>query len=92
MHIKLVKLSGPADCLILISSPLLGKLNIFTTDAMYSDIQRRIAKLGEYFQATMRIVSTCLSPELRKYQNAITVEQVSMRSIFITYFKNATSY
>lgn len=65
------------------SSILLGKLKTFTTDAMYSDIKRRIAKLGEYFQATMRIVSTCFSPELRKYQDAITVEQVSMSSIFI---------
>ena len=59
---------------------------------MYSDIRRRIAKLGEYFQATIRIVGTCLSPELRKYQNAISIEQVSMKSIFIIYFKNARSY
>ena len=63
------------------SSSLLGKLKAFATSVMYSDIRRRTAKLGEYFQAAIRIVGTCLSPETRRYQHAITVEQVSSESI-----------
>ena len=63
------------------NSSLLGKLKAFATNVMYSDIRRRTAKLEEYFQATIRIVGTCLSPEIRKYQHAITVEQVSSESV-----------
>ena len=69
---------------------MLAKLESFATNAPYSDIRRRTAKLGEYFQASIRIVATCLSPDLRKYQRAITIEQVSSTFIFVTYFEDAT--
>lgn len=81
-----------AHSLLWMSSHLVGEIKSSTTNSMYYDIRRRIAKLGEYFQATIRIVGKCLSPNIRKYQNAITVKQVSMKSISITYFNNARPY
>lgn len=71
------------------SSSLSAKLESFATNASYSDIRRKTAKLGEYFQASIRIVTAYLSPDLRKYQHAISVEQVSLKFILITYFKDA---
>lgn len=64
----------------------LAKLQSFATNAAYFDIRRRAAKLGEYFQAALRVVATCLSLELHKHRRAITVEQVCLISIFIPYF------
>lgn len=42
----------------------LAKLQSFATNAADSDIRRRTAKPGEYFQAALRVVATCLSPDL----------------------------
>lgn len=44
---------------------------------------------GITFQASLRIVVTCLSPDVRRCQVAIFVEQVSMTTIFITYIEDA---
>ena len=44
---------------------------------------------GITFQASLRIVVTCLSPYVRRCQVAIFVEQVSMTTIFITYIEDA---
>lgn len=90
MLIMLVKLLCFAYLSLLMNSYLkfffLAKLQSFATNAAYFDIRRRAAKLGEYFQAALRVVATCLSLELHKYRRAIAVEQVCLISIFIPYF------